>query len=201
VNPFFAFLTRLRLVQRWGLMRSFDPENVAEHSHQVAVVAHALAVIGNRYGHTEVDPAQVALAALFHDASEVLTGDLPTPVKYATTDIQTAYKGLEEAATERLLGMLPEELHADYTPLLSPEDPEIRRLVKAAHKLCAYLKAVQEVAVGNREFAAAKTALREQLFALAPKKGSVVPEVERFLNEFEDTFTRSLDELTSEERA
>ncbi len=182
-------------------MRSFDPENVAEHSHQVAVVAHALAVIGNRHGHTQVDPAQVALAALFHDASEALTGDLPTPVKYANAAMRTAYKGLEDAATERLMGMLPEELRADYTPLLSPEDPEIRRLVKAADKLCAYLKAVQEVAVGNGEFAAAKTALREQLYALAPEKGGVVPEVEHFLHEFEDTFTHSLDELTGEGRA
>ncbi len=202
MNPFFAYLSRLRLVQRWGLMRSHEPENVAEHSHQVAVVAHALAVIGNHYGHTQVDPAKVALAALFHDASEVLTGDLPTPVKYANPDMRAAYKGLEEAATARLLKMLPEELQADYAPLLNPEDPEIRRLVKAADKLCAYLKAVQEVAVGNREFAAAKTALREQLKALAPEKGSVVPEVEHFLHEFEHTFTRSLDELQAhDERA
>ncbi len=197
VSVFFAYLSRLRLVQRWGLMRG-EPENVAEHSHQVAVVAHALAVIGNQYGHTQVDPAQVALAALFHDASEVLTGDLPTPVKYANADMRAAYKGLEQAATGRLLSMLPLELQPDYAPLLSPDDPEMVRLVKAADKLCAYLKAVQEVAVGNREFAAAKTALRDQLKALAPE-GSV-PEVEHFLREFEDTFTRSLDELSGEER-
>ena len=198
MSTFFAYLSRLRLVQRWGLMRG-EPENVAEHSHQVAVIAHALAVIGNRHGHTDVDPAQVALAALFHDASEVLTGDLPTPVKYANTAMRTAYKGLEEAATARLLTMLPGELRADYAPLLDPQDPEIRRLVKAADKLCAYLKAVQEVAVGNREFTQAKTALREQLKALAPEKGHVVPEVERFLYEFEHTFTRSLDELFVDE--
>ncbi len=128
----------------------------------------------------------------------MLTGDLPTPVKYANPDIRAAYKGLEQAATGRLLRMLPLELQPYYTPLLSPEDPEVRRLVKAADKLCAYLKAVQEVAVGNREFTAAKTALRDQLRTLAPE-GSV-PEVERFLGEFEDTFARSLDELSGKER-
>ena len=114
--------------------------------------------------------------------------------------MRAAYKGLEQAATGRLLGMLPLELQPDYAPLMSPEDPEVVRLVKAADKLCAYLKAVQEVAVGNREFAAAKTALRDQLKALAPE-GSI-PEVEHFLREFEHTFTRSLDELQAhDERA
>ena len=114
--------------------------------------------------------------------------------------MRAAYKGLEQAATGRLLGMLPLELQPDYAPLMSPEDPEVVRLVKAADKLCAYLKVVQEVAVGNREFAAAKTALRDQLKALAPE-GSI-PEVEHFLREFEYTFTRSLDELQAhDERA
>lgn len=195
MSPFFAYLSRLRLVQRWGLMRAAEPENVAEHSYQVAVVAHALALIGNRHGHTRVDPAQVALAALFHDASEVLTGDLPTPVKYATPEMRAAYKGLERAATERLLKMLPEDLRAEYAPLLMPADPEVKRLVKAADKLTAYLKAVQEVAAGNREFIEAKAALRVQLGVLGPEDGLVVPEVERFLHDFGHPFSLSLDEL------
>ncbi len=201
MSAFFAYLARLRLVQRWGLMRATEPENVAEHSHQVAVIAHALAVLGNRFYGRAVDPAQVALVALFHDASEVLTGDLPTPVKYVNTDMRTAYQGLEQAATERLLGMLPEELRPDYTPLLCPEDPEVERLVKAADKLCAYLKAVQEVAAGNREFVQAKEALREQLRAFEPDDDRGVPEIDHFLRVFAQPFSLSLDELTGEGRA
>jgi len=195
VSHFFAYLARLRLVRRWGLMRAAEPENVAEHSHQVAVVAHALAVIGNRYYGRAVDPSQVATAALFHDASEVLTGDLPTPVKYATDEMRTAYKGLEQAATERLLEMLPAELRGDYAPLLTPQDPQVVLLVKAADKLCGYLKAVQEEAAGNREFAQARKALKAQLTALEPEPGLSVPEVERFLRDFGHTFSLSLDEL------
>lgn len=197
MNHFFAYLSRLRLVQRWGLMRAAEPENVAEHSHQVAVIAHALAVIGNRYHNRNVDPARVALAALFHDASEVLTGDLPTPVKYATPEMRAAYKGLERAANKRLLEMLPGDLRGVYAPLLEPPDAEVVLLVKAADKLTGYLKAVQEVGAGNREFVQAKEALRAQLKALEPEDGLVVPEVERFLHDFGHPFSLSLDELSS----
>lgn len=191
---FFAYLSRLRLVRRWGLMRAAESENVAEHSYQVAVVAHALAVIGNRSGTTHADPAAVALAALFHDAGEVLTGDLPTPVKYASPEMRKAYKGLEHDATRRLLTMLPEDLRGDYAPLLFPEDAEVRRLVKAADKLTAYLKAVQEDALGNREFAQAKAALYAQLGDLGGGRPS--PEIERFLRVFGHSFSLSLDELS-----
>ena len=190
MSAFFAYLARLRLVQRWGLMRAAEPENVAEHSHQVAVVAHALAVIGNRYYGRNVDPAQVALVALFHDASEVLTGDLPTPVKYATQEMRSAYKGLEQTAIARLLGMLPEASREDYAPLLTPEDPEVVRLVKAADKLCGLLKAVQENKAGNREFALAEVALRRQVQDLE------LPEVRYFLDVFGESFSLSLDELS-----
>lgn len=189
MSPFFAYLSRLRLVQRWGLMRAAEPENVQEHSHQVAVVAHALAVIGVRSFSRKVDPAQVALAALFHDASEVLTGDLPTPVKYANEAMRTAYKGLEAAATQRLLEMLPEGLQEAYAPLLTPIDPEVVQLVKAADKLCGLLKAVQENKAGNREFALAEAALRGQVQALG------LPEVRYFLDVFGESFSLSLDEL------
>ena len=151
MSAFFAYLARLRLVQRWGLMRAAEPENVQEHSHQVAVIAHALAVIGVRSFSRKVDPAQVALAALFHDASEVLTGDLPTPVKYANEAMRTAYKGLEAAANQRLLEMLPGGLQEAYAPLLTPTDPEVVQLVKAADKLCGLLKAVQENKAGQLE--------------------------------------------------
>lgn len=188
MSYFYAYLARLRLVQRWGLMRG-EPENVAEHSFQVAVVAHALAVIGVRTLGRAYDPTNVALAALFHDASEVLTGDLPTPVKYANTEMRNAYKGLEQAATERLLEMLPEALRDDYTLLLVPTDPEVIKLVKAADKLCALLKCVQEVGSGNREFALAEAALRGQLDALD------VPEASYFLEYHGDSFSLSLDDL------
>lgn len=175
-------------------MRAAEEENVAEHSYQVAVVAHALAVIGNQGGTTRADPAAVALVALFHDAGEVLTGDLPTPVKYASPEMREAYKGLEHDATRRLLGMLPDELQGDYAPLLFPEDPDVKRLVKAADKLTAYLKAVQEDALGNREFSQAKAALFTQLEDLG--NGQPALEVEHFLQAFGPSFARSLDELS-----
>ena len=186
--PFFAYLARLRFVQRWGLMRG-EPENVAEHSHQVAVVAHALSVIGNTYLGKAYNPERVVLVALFHDAPEVLTGDLPSPVKYANREMRAAYKGLEAAATTRLLGMLPDELKSSYEPLLKPQDGETIRLVKAADKLCALLKCVQEVQQGTREFVLAETALRGQLLEL----GS--PEADYFLDTFGGSFLLSLDDL------
>jgi len=176
-------------------MRAVEPENVAEHAFMAAVVAHALAVIGNRRGHTRADPAAVALAALFHDAGEVLTGDLPTPVKYASPEMRNAYKGLEHDATQRLLRTLPVDLRGDYAPLLFPEDAEVRRLVKAADKLTAYLKAVQEDALGNREFARAKAALRAQLDDLIAGDPPA-PEAEHILREFGPAFSLSLDELS-----
>ena len=190
MHPFFAYLARLRFVQRWGLMRG-EPENVAEHSHQVAVVAHALAVIGNTYLGKAYNPEGVALVAVFHDASEVLTGDLPSPVKYANREMRAAYKGLEAAAMTRLLSMLPDELKSSYVPLLEPENAEVVRLVKAADKLCALLKCVQEVQQGNREFVLAEQALRGQLLEL----GS--PEADYFLDTFGDSFLLSLDDLQS----
>lgn len=189
MSAFFAYLARLRLVQRWGLMRAAEPENVAEHSHQVAVVAHALAVIGVRFHNRTLDPNTVAVIALFHDASEVFTGDLPTPVKYATTQMRTAYKELETAATRRLLSMLPEGLQKEYVPLLTPTDPEVMQLVKAADKLCGLLKAVQETKAGNREFTQAEAALKAQVDALE------LPEVKHFLTVFGEGFSLSLDEL------
>lgn len=186
---FFAYLSRLRLVRRWGLMRAAEPENVAEHSHQTAVVAHALAVIGNRHFGKHYDAARVALVALFHDAGEVLTGDLPTPVKYANPEMRAAYKGLEAAATARLLAMLPPELRADYAPLLKPADPETVRLVKAADKLCGLLKCKEEAKAGNREFVLAEAALSAQVRALG------LPEADHFLVAYGGSFSLSLDEL------
>ena len=139
-SHFFAYISRMRFIQRWALMRNTAPENVQEHSHQVAVLAHALAVLRNEKFGGHVDPGAVAVAALYHDASEILTGDMPTPIKYDNPAIRTAYKDVEAVAEHKLLNMLPEELRGVYAPILTVEDPEIEALVKAADKLSAYIK-------------------------------------------------------------
>ncbi|MBO5918299.1 MAG: 5'-deoxynucleotidase, partial [Oscillospiraceae bacterium] len=147
-HHFFAMLSRMKYIDRWGLMRNTVSENIQEHSHQVAVLAHALAVIENRFFGGHIDPGAAAVAALYHDASEILTGDMPTPIKYDNPDIQAAYKQVESMAEQKLLSMLPEELHGDFDPIVSISDPDIHALVKAADKLSAYLKCVEEVKAG-----------------------------------------------------
>ncbi len=193
-SHFFAHMARMKLIQRWPLMRSIEQENVAEHSLQVAMVAHALAVISNTFFKGTLDPAQAAMQALFHDASEVLTGDLPTPVKYFNEDIARAYKDIERNAEQSLLKMLPAELQAAYTPLLcGHEQDEYSHLVKSADILCAYLKCEEELSAGNREFAAAKKRLTDMLEA------RMNDEVRYFLEVFVPSFSLSLDEISSPE--
>ena len=188
-SHFFAYLSRMRFIQRWALMRNTAPENVQEHSHQVAVLAHALAVIRNeKFGGT-VDPGQVAVAALYHDASEILTGDMPTPIKYDNPAIQHAYKEVEAVAEKKLLHMLPQELQSVYAPILTPTDPDVERLVKAADKLSAYIKCVEELKAGNTEFREAAAQTRKAL------EGYGLPEVAYFLDTFIDSFSLTLDEL------
>ena len=188
-HPFFAMLSRMRYINRWGLMRNTFQENIQEHSHQVAVLAHALAVIQNRFYGGQVDPGQVAVAALYHDASEILTGDMPTPIKYDNPDIQAAYKQVESMAEQKLLSMLPEELRGDFDPIVSISDPEIHALVKAADKLSAYLKCVEEVKAGNAEFRLAK----EQTFAALNR--NPIPALKYFMDHFLAGFELTLDEL------
>jgi 5'-deoxynucleotidase len=191
MSHFFAYLSRMKFIRRWGLMYSTHPENIQEHSLQVALVAHALAVIRNRlYGGT-IDPQRVALLALYHDAHEVLTGDLPTPVKYFNPDIAASYHAIEAAAQQRLLDMLPEALRPDYAALLSPEpsEPVYAELVEAADKLCAYLKCREERAAGNPEFAHAEKVLRARMDRFN------LPEVRYFLDTFVPSFDLTLDEL------
>ena len=188
-SHFFAYVSRMRFIQRWALIRNPAPENVQEHSHQVAVLAHALAVIRNeKFGGT-VDPGAVAVAALYHDASEILTGDMPTPIKYDNPAIRKAYKDVEAVAEGKLLAMLPEELQAVYAPILTPTDPEVIRLVKAADKLSAYIKCVEELKAGNNEFREAAAQTRKSLEAYE------LPEVVYFLETFMDSFALTLDEL------
>lgn len=194
-NGFFAMLTRMRNITRWGLMRNNIRENLTEHSFDTAVTAHALAVIGKeRFGKT-VDPGQIAAVALFHDASEIITGDLPTPVKYNNPTIRTAYKSIERAASDSLLQMLPSELRPSYQVLFDFEtdDPELYRYVKAADKISAYIKCVEELRGGNDEFRRAAAQTREAIAAMH------MPEVDYYMEQFAPAFSLSLDELQEED--
>ena len=188
-SHFFAYLSRMRFIQRWALMRNTAPENVQEHSHQVAVLAHALAVIRNEKFGGHVDPGAVAVAALYHDASEIFTGDMPTPIKYDNPAIQEAYKDVEKMAEQKLLGMLPSELREVYAPILTVPDEETRRLVKAADKLSAHIKCLEELKAGNLEFRQAAEQTRRAL------EGYGLPEVTYFMDTFLESFTLTLDEL------
>lgn len=188
-SHFFAYISRMRFIQRWSLMRNTAPENVQEHSHQVAVLAHALAVIRNEKFGGHVDPGVVAVAALYHDASEILTGDMPTPIKYDNPEIRDAYKKVEAVAERKLLRMLPEELQPVYEPILSNQDAETKRLVKAADKLSAYIKCVEELKAGNLEFREAAAQTRQAL------EDDPLPEVRYFLDTFMESFSLTLDQL------
>ena len=187
--PFFAYLSRMRYINRWGLMRNTFQENIQEHSHMVAVLAHALAVIRRDVFGGDADPGLAAAAALYHDAPEILTGDLPTPIKYDNPDIQSAYQQVEAVAVGKLLSMLPEELRPAYEEALTIPDPEVRVLVKAADKLSAYLKCVEELKAGNSEFKKA----REQTYAALCR--SPIPALSYFMEHFLDGFELTLDEL------
>ena len=190
MHHFFAYLSRLKLIRRWSLMRNTQPENDAEHSLQAAMIAHALALMArDRYGRA-VNPEHVLALAVYHDATEVLTGDLPTPVKYHSEGLRAAYGQVEQLASERLLAMLPEPMRPAYAPYLAPEgDAEARALVKAADKLCAYVKCLEEQRAGNHEFDAAGENIRASLEAM------MLPEVRDFMAEFVPSFALTLDEL------
>jgi 5'-deoxynucleotidase len=191
MSHLFAYLSRMKFIKRWGLMRNTYPESIQEHSQRVAVIAHALATIRNRLHGGRLDAARTALLALYHDAGEVLTGDLPTPIKYFNPDMRAAYGRIERAAGDRLLAMVPAALQPDYQSLFQEDaaDREQWELVHAADKLCAYLKCMEEVAAGNREFARAEQSLRATVEAIA------LPEVRYFLTEFAPSLRLSLDEL------
>ena len=189
-RQFFAYLSRMRYIDRWGLMRNTFQENIQEHSHMVAVLAHALAVIRRDVFGGEAAPGAAAAAALYHDAPEILTGDLPTPGKYYDPDIRDAYKRVEEIAAQKLLDMLPDELRPAFAPLVREDyDPELKHLVKAADKLSAYLKCVEELKAGNSEF---KRAAEQTLEAL---KAYQLPELDYFMEHFLPAFSLTLDEL------
>lgn len=191
MSHFFAYLSRMKFIKRWGLMYSTYLENIQEHSLRVAMIAHALALIRNQVFGGHVNPDRTAVLALYHDASEVLTGDLPTPVKYFSPEIKQAYGDLEAAATQKLLSMLPSALQETYEAFFIPReaDREHAELVKAADKLCAYLKCVEEMGAGNREFVQAEQILRASVDQLN------LPEVDYFMTTFMPSFRLTLDEL------
>lgn len=186
---FFALISRMRNITRWALMRNTIRENVQEHSHMVAVIAHALAVIGRDLFGQDCDPGAVAAAALYHDASEIYTGDMPTPVKYFNEDIMHAYKQVEALASDKLLSALPAELRGAYDPVLNVTDQRTRALIKAADKLSAYIKCLEELKAGNGEFRSAAAQTRSRLREMD------MPEVEYFMDHFIEAFELTLDEL------
>ena len=189
-SNFFAILSRMKLIRRWGLMRNTAPENLSEHSYDTAVLAHALCTLANARFGTRLDPGRAALLGLYHDAPEILTGDLPTPVKYFSPEIRGAYRQVEESSRRRLLSLLPEDLRPSYAPLLAPleENPRLLSIVKAADKLSALIKCIEEENAGNSEFRSAAAAQESYLRRMA------LPEVDCFLQEFLPAYRLSLDE-------
>lgn len=189
-DNFFAYISRMRYIGRWSLMRNAMPENIQEHSHMVAVIAHALGVIRRDVFKVPCEPSEYATVALYHDCSEILTGDLPTPIKYHSEEICSAYRQVETLACNKLLATLPEELRASFEDLLTGETHDEKYdLVKAADKLSAYIKCIEERRAGNDEFASAERQIRAVLDA------NPLPEVAYFIEHFIPAFELTLDEL------
>ena len=189
---FFAMVNRMKLINRWALMQNTNKENIAEHSHSVAVIAHALALIGNKEFGKSYDEGRVAVLALYHDTTEVITGDMPTPVKYYNDDIKNVYKDIERVAGERLLSMLPESYKGDYESVFEKkaEDEELWKLVKAADKISALIKCIEEYRMGNKEFEIALKAQEKKIDEIN------LPEVEFFKKHFLPAYYLTLDEHT-----
>ena len=190
-HNFFAILSRMKYITRWALMRNTRQENLCEHTQDVAVLAHGLAVLQNRRFGGSVDTGRCVLLALYHDAPEILTGDLPTPVKYYNPAIRDAYRQVEDVSANKLLSMLPEDIRPDYRALFFPGEDlaEERRIVKAADKLSALIKCVEELGQGNSEFASARAATEASIRAMG------LPAADCFLEEFLPAFSLTLDEL------
>lgn len=190
---FFAYISRMKFIHRWGLMRNTFPENDMEHSMQAAMIAHAIAIIGNRRYNRDYDAENIMALALYHDASEVITGDLPTPIKNNNAAIKEEYSKVADIAAQRLISMLPEDLRDDYEPLLLPaEDTREWRVVKAADRICAFIKCLEEAKSGNREFAEAQVGIQNSINAIE------LEEVQDFMRQFVPGFGMSLDQITRE---
>lgn len=186
-SNYYAMLFRMKYINRWALMRNMRSENLSEHSLETAFIAHCLAVIAKRRFKENISPDSVAVAALFHDTAEVITGDLPTPVKYYNSEIKSAYKSIESAANKKLLELIPDDLREDFLPIYSP-DPQTEKYVKAADKLSALIKCKEELSLGNKEFEKAAKASEKAIKALS------LPAADVFLKEFIPAFMTGLDE-------
>ena len=195
MSHFFAHLSRLKLIHRWSLIRSQHNENVSEHSLQVAFVAHALAIIKNKKFNGNINADRIALLAMYHDVTEVITGDMPTPVKYYNSQITHAYKKIEKIAQQKLINMLPAELQDDFRELIDESHctDEEKKIVKQADTLCAYLKCLEELSAGNNEFNQAKIRLENVI------KTGISSEMSYFMEKFVPSFSISFDEMYPDE--
>lgn len=196
MNNYFAMMSRMKYIDRWALMRNTRAENLSEHSLEVSMIAHALAILGNTYLGKDLNAERAAVLGLYHDATEIITGDMPTPIKYYNPEIRHTYQDIEEKAGQTLLSMLPEEMRVSYERLFTRQDEDayLWKLVKAADKLSAYIKCIEEEGTGNREFVRARETTLKQLHALD------VEEAELFFTYFIDAYGKNLDELTGEEQ-
>ncbi len=188
ISHFYAMLFRMKYIDRWALMRNTRKETLSEHTLETAFIAHSLAVIENRRFGGSVDADRAALLALFHDVPEIITGDLPTPVKYGNQNIKTAYREIESAAEERLLSLLPDDLRPEFEKLFNPDDKHLKKIVKAADKLSALIKCRDEISFGNRDFKSAEESTLKAVNDLD------LPAAKVFLEEFLPSFSLSLDE-------
>ena len=189
MSSFFAMLSRMKYINRWGLMNNTKYENISEHSLQVAMLSHILVTIANKRLGESLDADRAAVIGIYHDASEIITGDMPTPIKYYNADIKSAYKEIEHIAEQRLLSMLPEDLREEYVGIVSPTDQTLLAHVKAADKLSALIKCIEEVRMGNLEFNDAKNAIEKSLNSMR------LPALDIFMEEFLPSFYKTLDEL------
>ncbi len=192
-NSFYAMMSRMKYIERWALMRNSISENICEHSLEVSILAHALAIIGKERLGKQLNAEKAALIGLYHDATEIITGDMPTPIKYFNDSIQGAFKAVEHVAASRLLMMLPEDIRRSYETLFFPEEEDafLWRLVKGADKLSALIKCMEERKTGNSEFLNAEKSLRETLEAMK------LEEVDIFMKDFLPAYDKNLDELNS----
>ena len=192
-SHFYAMLSRMKYINRWGLMNNTSRENISEHSHQTAILAHCLVMIHNKRFNGSLNPERAALLAVYHDSTEIITGDMPTPIKYFNSEIKKAYKEIENIAAERLVNMLPEDFRDDYRKIIKmngENDRELERFVKAADRFSALIKCIEELRMGNDEFKKAKETIEQSI------RDMKLPEAEVFEREFLPAFSLPLDEMS-----